>query len=130
MSNMQTPMKRVRGSGAAGAGTGNFWIQRLTAMVNVPLVLFLLVLLLTRMGADYVTARSSIANPLVAVPLLLLILSGVWHMCVGMQSIIEDYVHGPGAKVVMLILNILFSATIAVACLYAVLKISFSPQFM
>ncbi|UDL90670.1 succinate dehydrogenase, hydrophobic membrane anchor protein [Mesorhizobium sp. PAMC28654] len=130
MSNMQTPMKRVRGSGAAGAGTGHFWIQRLTAVANVPLVLFLIVLLLTCMGADYVTARNSIANPLVAITLLLLVLSGVWHMCLGMQLIIEDYVHRPGIKVVMLILNILFSATIAVACLFAVLKISFSPQFM
>lgn len=130
MSNMQTQMKRVRGSGAAGAGTGHFWIQRWTAVANVPLVLFLLALLLTRMGADYATARSSIANPFVAIPLLLLVLSGVLHMHVGMQSIIEDYAHGPGTKVVMLILNILLSATIAVACLYAVLKISFSPPIM
>ena len=130
MSNMQTPMKRMRGSGPAGAGTSHFWIQRLTAVANVPLVLFLIALLLTRTGADYATARSSIANPFVAIPLLLLVLSGVWHMCLGMQSIIEDYVHGSGITVVMLILNILFSATIAVACLYAVLKISFSLQFM
>lgn len=130
MTNMQTPMKRVRGSGSAGAGTGHFWVQRLTAVANVPLVLFLIALLLTRIEADYATARSSIANPLVAIPLLLLVLSGVWHMCLGMQSIIEDYVHGPGIKFVMLILNILFSTTIAVTCLYAVLKISLSPQFM
>lgn len=130
MTNMQTPMKRVRGSGSAGAGTGHFWVQRLTAVANVPLVLFLIALLLTRIEADYATARSSIANPLVAIPLLLLVLSGVWHMCLGMQSIIEDYVHGPGIKFVMLILNILFSTTIVVTCLYAVLKISLSPQFM
>ncbi|CAN7755295.1 succinate dehydrogenase, hydrophobic membrane anchor protein [Mesorhizobium sp. LjNodule214] len=130
MTNMQTPMKRVRGSGSAGAGTGHFWIQRLTAVANVPLALFLIALLLTRIGADCATARSSIANPLVAIPLLLLVLSSVWHMCVGMQSIIEDYVQGPGAKIVVLILNILFSATITVACLYAVLKISLGPQAM
>jgi succinate dehydrogenase / fumarate reductase membrane anchor subunit len=130
MSNMQTPMKRVRGSGAAGAGTSHFGIQRLTAVANVPLVLLLLALLVTRMDADYVTAGSSIANPFAAIPLVLFVLSGVLHMYVGMRSIIEDYAHGPGIKVVMLILNVLFSAAIAVACLYAVLKISFSPPIM
>ena len=123
---MQTPFKRTQGLGSVGAGTGQFWIQRLTAIANVPLAIFLVVLLLTLAGADYAVARSFIANPLVAVSLVLLILSGVWHMCIGMQTIIEDYLHQPRVKIAALILNILFSVAIAVACLWAVLKISFA----
>ena len=123
---MQTPFKRTQGLGSAGAGTGQFWTQRLTAIANVPLAIFLVVLVLTLAGADYEAARSSIANPLVAVSLVLLICSGVWHMCIGMQTIIEDYLHRPGVKIAALILNVLFSGTIAITCLWAALKIGFS----
>lgn len=123
---MQTPFKRTQGLGSVGAGTGQFWIQRLTAIANVPLAIFLVALLLALAGADHETAQISIANPLVAIPLVLLILSGVWHMCIGMQTIIEDYLHRSDVKIAALILNVLFSGTIAVACLRAVLKISFA----
>ena len=123
---MQTPFKRTQGLGSAGAGTTQFWLQRLTAIANVPLAIFLVVLLLTLAGADYAAARSFIANPLVAASLALLILSGVWHMCIGMQTIIEDYLHQPGVKIAALILNFVFSGAIAVNCLWAVLKISFT----
>lgn len=123
---MQTPFKRTQGLGSVGAGTRQFWIQRLTAVATVPLAIFLVALLLTLAGADYAAARSSIANPLVAVSLVLLILSGVWHMCLGMQTIIEDYLHRPDVKIAALIVNVFFSGTIAVTCLWAVLKISFS----
>jgi succinate dehydrogenase / fumarate reductase membrane anchor subunit len=123
MDDMRTPLNHVRGLGSAKTGTAHFWVQRLTAFANVPLTLFLIASLLALIGADYLTVRSYLANPLVAILLLLLILSGAWHMCIGMRVIIEDYAHGPGAKVALLIANIFFSATVALASIYAVLKI-------
>ena len=89
------------------------------------LALALVVVLASTVGKDAVAARAVLAQPLVAVLFLLFILSGVAHMRIGMQVIIEDYVHEEGAKVIALGLNTFFSAIIAVVCLFAVLKLSF-----
>lgn len=123
MSDMRTPLKRVRGLGSARTGTTLFWMQRLTALANVPLILFLLVSVLALAGADYETVRGYLANPIVAIALLLLVASSTWHMCIGMQVIIEDYIHGPSAKAALLAVNFVFSAAIALACAYAILLI-------
>ena len=122
---MKTPMKRVRGLGSAKTGTDHFWTQRLTAAATMLLALALVVVLVSTVGKDAVAARAVLAQPLVAVILLLFIVSGIAHMRIGMQVIIEDYVHEEGAKVIALGLNTFFSATIAVVCLFAVLKLSF-----
>lgn len=123
MSETPTPLKRVRGLGSSRAGTKHFWIQRLTAVVNVPLSAFLIGLLVTLVRADYPTVRGAVGHPAVAIALMLLIWSGLWHMCIGMQTIIEDYMHSRGLKIAALALNGAFAAAVAVACLYAVLKI-------
>ena len=122
---MKTPMKRVRGLGSAKTGTDHFWTQRLTAAATMLLALALVVVLVSTVGKDAVAARAVLAQPLVAVLLLLFIVSGIAHMRIGMQVIIEDYVHEEGEKVIALGLNTFFSATIAVVCLFAVLKLSF-----
>jgi succinate dehydrogenase / fumarate reductase, membrane anchor subunit len=124
MNDMRTPLSRVRGLGSAKAGTRDFWIQRLTAAANVPLALLLIAFVVTLTGADYATVRSYLGNPLVATPMLLLVLSGTWHMRIGMQVILEDYVHKDGPKVVSLALNNFFSAAVAIAGVFAVLKIA------
>jgi succinate dehydrogenase / fumarate reductase membrane anchor subunit len=122
---MKTPMKRVRGLGSAKTGTDHFWTQRLSAAATMLLAIALVVVLAGTVGKDAAAARAVLAQPLVAVLLLLFIVSGVAHMRIGMQVIIEDYVHEEGAKVIALGLNTFFSAIIAVVCLFAVLKLSF-----
>ena len=124
-SSMKTPMKRVRGLGSAKTGTDHFWTQRLSAAATMLLAIALVVVLAGTVGKDAVAARAVLAQPLVAVLLLLFIVSGVAHMRIGMQVIIEDYVREEGAKVIALGLNTFFSAIIAVVCLFAVLKLSF-----
>ena len=124
-SSMKTPMKRVRGLGSAKTGTDHFWTQRLSAAATMLLAIALVVVLAGTVGKDAVAARAVLAQPLVAVLLLLFIVSGVAHMRIGMQVIIEDYVHEEGEKVIALGLNTFFSAIIAVVCLFAVLKLSF-----
>lgn len=86
MKDMRTPLSRVRGLGLAKAGTRDFWIQRLTAAANVPLALLLIAFVVALTGADYATVRSYLGNPLVAIPMLLLVLSGTWHMRIGCRS--------------------------------------------
>lgn len=125
MSSYRTPLARARGLGPARAGTDHFWRQRVTAAANVFLVSFAIYLIVRLAGADYLTVKGTLAQPQNAIALLLLILSGVIHMRLGMQSIIEDYVHSDGYKVAALLLNTFFAALIGFACAYAVLKLSF-----
>lgn len=121
----RTPLARVRGLGSAREGTDHFWKQRLTAVSNFVLVCFLIWLLVKLAGADYETVRRTLGRPQNGIPLLLLVLSGVVHMRLGMQTIIEDYVHSEGRKVAALMLNSFFSIAVGLTCVYAVLKLSF-----
>jgi succinate dehydrogenase / fumarate reductase membrane anchor subunit len=122
---LRTPLAKVLGLGSAKEGTDHFWKQRLTAVANIFLVSFLIVLLIKLAGADHATVRHALAKPQNAIPMLLLVLSGVMHMRLGMQTIIEDYVHSEGTKVVALMLNSFFAILIGITCTFAVLKLSF-----
>jgi succinate dehydrogenase / fumarate reductase membrane anchor subunit len=120
---MATPLKRVRGLGAAHRGTETFWRQRLTAVANIPLVLFLILSIVTHIGADYAEVRAYFARPLVALAMLALMISAAVHMRIGLKEIIEDYVQG-GMKVVAILLATFFAAGVGLACVVAILKIS------
>ena len=122
---MRTPLGRVRGLGSAKEGTDHFWRQRLTAIANVPLTLFLGYTLLVYGGADYVEVAAHLASPLIAIPMLLLVFSSIMHMRLGMQIIIEDYILSEGLKIASLIVNTFFSFAVGLACVYAILKLSF-----
>jgi succinate dehydrogenase / fumarate reductase membrane anchor subunit len=121
---MRTPLARVRGLGSAKKGTEHFWLQRVTALANIPLTMFLIVSLVVHTGSDFETMRAYLASPLVSVAMVLLIVSAVWHMRLGLQVVIEDYVHSEGRKLLAIMMNNFIAIIIAVSCLMAILKIA------
>ncbi|MEM5470669.1 succinate dehydrogenase, hydrophobic membrane anchor protein [Hoeflea sp. AS60] len=122
---MRTPLSKVRGLGSAKEGTDHFWRQRLTAVANVPLLLFFIVFIIANNGEPYAVVAGAMSNPLVAVLMGLVLISGIIHMKLGMQVIIEDYIHAEGMKVSLLILNTFFCIVIGAVSLFAVLKLGF-----
>jgi succinate dehydrogenase / fumarate reductase membrane anchor subunit len=121
----QTPLKKVRGLGAAKSGTEHWWLQRVTAIANIPLVLFGLWFIVSHLGRSRANVVASLHNPFTALALALMMISVLWHMRLGMQVVIEDYVHGHGAKFAALLLNTFYTVALAAAALYAILKMSF-----
>jgi succinate dehydrogenase / fumarate reductase, membrane anchor subunit len=125
-SSMRTSISRVRGLGSAKSGTDHFFRQRVTALANVPLAIAFVIILTSLFGAPHAAFVATMKSPLVALVLLLFVVSGTIHMRLGMQVIIEDYVHEEGRKIALLIANTFFAIVIAAACVFAVLKMAFS----
>jgi succinate dehydrogenase / fumarate reductase, membrane anchor subunit len=122
---LRTPLKTARYLGSAKEGADHFWKQRVTAVSNLVLSIAVVAILVSLAGADHVTVAAALKRPEFALPLVLLVVSGVIHMRIGMQVIIEDYVHGEGAKIALLMLNTFFAVTVGAASILAVLKLYF-----
>jgi succinate dehydrogenase / fumarate reductase membrane anchor subunit len=123
--NMRTPLARVRGLGSAKSGTGHFWHQRLTAIANIPLTIGFIAILMSLLGRGHAAVVQILGSPLVAVVMLLFIGSATYHMRLGMQVIIEDYVHDEKLKVAAIIANTFFAIAVAAITIFAILKLSF-----
>jgi succinate dehydrogenase / fumarate reductase membrane anchor subunit len=122
---MKTELAKVRGLGAAHDGTHHFWMQRVTAIANLPLVTYLVYFIVAHLGATREAVVASIKNPFAAVALVLAMISICWHMKLGLQMVIEDYVHGTATKLVALLLNAFFAYGLAGLAIYAILKMNF-----
>jgi succinate dehydrogenase / fumarate reductase membrane anchor subunit len=122
---LRTPLKNARYLGSAKEGADHFWKQRVTAVSNLVLSVIVVWLLVSLAGADHGTVVRALKRPEFALPLILLVVSGVIHMRLGMQTIIEDYVHGEAAKIALLMLNTFFAVAVGAASTLAVLKLYF-----
>ena len=125
MTDFRTPAKKVRGYGSAKDGTDHFWLQRLTALANIPLLLFFVVFVVSLNGASHDEVLAAIAHPFTAVALIAVLASALVHMKLGMQVVIEDYIHAEGTKIILLFLNAVFTYGIGLLAVFAILKINF-----
>jgi succinate dehydrogenase / fumarate reductase membrane anchor subunit len=122
---LSTPLSRVRGLGAAKSGTEHFWLQRLTAVANVPLTIAFVVIVVSLLGRNHAAVQQILGSPVVAIIMLLFVVTVTVHMRIGMQVIIEDYVHDQIVKPALLMLNTFFAVAAGFTSVYALLKLSF-----
>ena len=122
---IRTPMARARALGSAKHGTQHFWGERVTGVALIPLTFIFVGALVFLHGKDHATVLHWIGNPLIAIPFVLVIATAAHHMKLGMQVIIEDYIHSEIPKLALLMLNVFFAILIGGLCLFALLKIAF-----
>lgn len=120
---MRSPLKRVRALGSAKSGVGHWWMERLTAVALVPISLWFVWLVLRLPHLDFVAAHGLIGNPVNAGLLILFSAISFWHGALGLQVVIEDYVHTRWIELGLLVLVKFLAVLGAVACTLAVLKI-------
>jgi succinate dehydrogenase / fumarate reductase, membrane anchor subunit len=120
-----TGLGRVRGLGSAKHGAGHWWLQRLTAGGNILLILWLIFSLVRLPVFDHAAMIAWLSSPLAAVPMALIVLNTFWHFRLGLQVVIEDYVHG-GMRVVTLGLLHLWTFGMGGFALFAIFKIAFT----
>ena len=121
---MRTPLERVRGLGSAHTGTSDFWRQRLTAVAMTLLIVPVIVVMIMLIGRNHAGAAQILGSIPIAIILLLFIIASTWHMKIGMQVVIEDYIHNEKLKIASVMANNFFCVAVALASIYAILKLS------
>jgi succinate dehydrogenase / fumarate reductase membrane anchor subunit len=121
---MRTPLGKVRALGASHSGTGDFWRQRLTAVAMTLLVIPVLVVVMMLLGRNQAGAAQILGSMPIAIILILFIIASTWHMKIGMQVVIEDYVHNEKLKLASIMANNFFCFVVALASIYAIFKLS------
>jgi succinate dehydrogenase / fumarate reductase membrane anchor subunit len=121
---MRTPLSRVRNLGASHSGTSDFWRQRLTAVAMVLLMVPVIVVVMMLLGRNQAGAAQILGSAPIAIIMLLFIVASCWHMKIGMQVVIEDYVHSEMVKLACVMANNFFCIAVALASVYAILKLS------
>jgi succinate dehydrogenase / fumarate reductase membrane anchor subunit len=121
---MRTPLARVRSLGSSHSGTSDFWRQRLTAVATTVLIVPVIVVVLMLIGSNQAGAKQIFSSLPIAIIMLLFIVASAWHMKIGMQVVIEDYVQNEKIKLASVIANNFFCIAVALASIYAILKMS------
>ena len=121
---MRTALGRVRNLGSSHSGTSDFWRQRLTAVAMLLLILPVIVVVMMLLGSNQAGAKLILGSPVVAIIMLLFIVASVWHMKIGMQVVIEDYVINEKLKLASIMANNFFCIAVALTSIYAILKLS------
>jgi succinate dehydrogenase / fumarate reductase membrane anchor subunit len=121
---MRTPLARVRSLGSSHSGTSDFWRQRLTAVAMTVLIVPVIVVVLMLIGSNQAGAKQIFSSLPIAIIMLLFIVASAWHMKIGMQVVIEDYVHNEKIKLASVMANNFFCIAVALASIYAILKMS------
>lgn len=119
-----SPAARVEGLGSAHSGTSHFFRQRVTAVALVPLAVWFALSAFRLIGADRDMAMAFLHEPINAVLMALFVIAAVVHMALGLQMVIEDYAHGEGGKLVLLLLNKFFAWLVGAACVFALIRIA------
>ena len=122
---LRSPLKRAAGLGSAGDGVGRWWMERVTAVALVPLALWFVASIIALAGSDHAAFVAWLREPLAALLMVLLLATLFAHLALGLQVVIEDYVHGHVAKFAALLANSFVTVLLGVAALYAILKMSF-----
>jgi len=124
-SRLRTPMSRVRGLGSGHSGTTTFWHQRITSVAAIPLTIAAIIIVISLLGRSHAAVVQVLGSPLVAIVMLLFIINTAYHMWIGLQEIIVDYVHEDKLKLLALMGNMFFAIAITFASAFAILKLSF-----
>jgi succinate dehydrogenase / fumarate reductase membrane anchor subunit len=121
---IRTPFSRVQGLGASHSGTEHFWRERATSVALLPLTAWFVYAVVHLVGKPYEEAFTFFHEPVNAIAMLLFVVASVVHMTLGIQVVIEDYVHTEGSKLILFLANKAFGWIIGVACVFALLRIA------
>jgi succinate dehydrogenase / fumarate reductase membrane anchor subunit len=124
-SRLQSPLGRVMGLGSAKEGVAHWWAQRLTAVALIPLLIWFVIEIIGLTGAPRAEVVAWLHNPFVAITMVLLLIAAFYHMALGIQVVVEDYVHSEWSKITLLMLNKFVAFALAAAGIFAVLRIAF-----